>query len=580
MDYQELSDDEMVEARADALATILADDSPRKLVVAGPGTGKTHAFKELFGARDGSKLALTFLTSLVRDLDKELGAVADVYSFHGFAHLLLRTIAVTGVSKGVDYYPALELIYEHDVALLGTEATQAEIEKIIMNLRDESPVLANLLRCGGYYDAVGYSDSVYRVLRQLQAEPGAVPAYAQIVVDEYQDFSLMETEFIEALAQASPILVVGDDDQALYTFRHASAIYLRALVNDDRYTNFELPFCSRCTEVLVAATHHVAAQAQEQGLLTGRIPKAFVCYRPDKKEASERHRAIVHAQCSVENKNAPYMERYLEEAIREIPDEDIKRSREAGYPTALVIGPRQFSGRAFEYLSERFADVEYKMSEQLEVRALDGYKRLANDPESRLGWRILLYLLQPSGWSEVVTSALANGDELAQLVDDGFRQEHLGIATLVARLLAEEELTPGEVSRITDAAGLGLADLLAALGIETTEADPQEGADGEKPEFVADEPSILVTSLMGAKGLEASHVFVVGVNDGHFPRDNKAPTDDEVCQLLVALTRARESCTIVSTRNFGGSWLNNSIFTDWLKPFIGEMVIDKTHFAD
>lgn len=344
MGYQELSDNEMTHARADALAKILGDDSPRKLVVAGPGTGKTHTFKELFRVRDGSKLALTFLTSLVRDLEKELGAFANAYSFHGFAHLLLRTVAVPGVSRGVDYYPPLELIHEQDVALLGTAASRAEIQDVIMNLRDDHPVLANLLRCGDYYNAVGYSDSVYRVLRQLQAEPGAVPIYAQIVVDEYQDFSLMETEFIEVLAQASPILVVGDDDQALYAFRHASAIYLRELARDDRYTNFELPFCSRCTEVLVAATHHVVAQAQEQGLLTDRIPKAYVCYRPDKEEASERHPTIVHARCSVENKNAPYMERYLDEAIREIPAEDIKRSRDDGYPTVLVIGPKQFLG--------------------------------------------------------------------------------------------------------------------------------------------------------------------------------------------------------------------------------------------
>lgn len=219
------------------------------------------------------------------------------------------------------------------------------------------------------------------------------------------------------------------------------------------------------------------------------------------------------------------------------------------------------------------------MSEQLDVRAIDGYKRLAGDSESRLGWRILLYVRQPARWSEGVASALTNGNELAHLVDEPFRQEHLDIAALVARLLANEELTPEEVSRITDAAGLGLADLLAALGIDTTEGDPKEGADEAEPEPASDEPSILVTSLMGAKGLQASHVFVVGMNDGHFPRDNKAPTDDEVCQLLVALTRARESCTIVSTRNFGGWWLNGSIFTEWLKPFIEEVVIDKTHFA-
>jgi len=45
---------------------------------------------------------------------------------------------------------------------------------------------------------------------------------------------------------------------------------------------------------------------------------------------------------------------------------------------------------------------------------------------------------------------------------------------------------------------------------------------------------------MGAKGLQASHVYIVGVNESHFPAENNAPNEAEVCQLLVALTRARK----------------------------------------
>ena len=577
VNFHELSDEGMDKARADALAEILRDDSDRKLVVAGPGTGKTYTFQQLLTQSEGPNLALTFLTSLASDLQENLGDQAEVFSFHGFAHRLLRVMSVNGITQEMDYFPAFDEIGVQDLRILGTETTKDEIQEHLMNLRELSPVIEKLLQAGDYYDAVGYNDSVYRVLQHLKTQPGDTPHYAQIVVDEYQDFSQMETELIEVLAEVSPTLVVGDDDQALYTFRHASAIYLRDLVKDDRYTNFELPFCSRCTEVLVEATHQVVAEAQKIGLLGDRIPKPYVCYRPDKQVASDKYPHITHARCTVERNSSPYIEKYLEEQIRQIPDDDIKRSREEGYPTVLIVGPKQFSKRAFDYLDERFGDVGYKMSTQHEVRIIDGYKRLMKDRDSRLGWRILLHVAQPEGWEATVDGALNGGDELVGSIPDEFRNQHLAIAELLTRIAAEEEMTPEEMTLSIEATGLSLGDLLAELGFETTPGSPAEVPDEEPPDY-SHEPSVLVTSLMGAKGLQASHVFVLGMNNEHFPQNNQAPTEAEVCQFLVALTRARESCTLVSVGNFGGNWLEDSVFTTWLQPFLDERKIDKKHF--
>lgn len=89
----------MAKARADALTAILASDSARKLVVAGPGTGKTHTFRELLSEAGDNNLALTFLRNLVSDLEESLQQVAAVYSFHGFAHLMLRATDVPGITE-------------------------------------------------------------------------------------------------------------------------------------------------------------------------------------------------------------------------------------------------------------------------------------------------------------------------------------------------------------------------------------------------------------------------------------------------------------------------------------------------
>ena len=93
------------------------------------------------------------------------------------------------------------------------------------------------------------------------------------------------------------------------------------------------------------------------------------------------------------------------------------------------------------------------------------------------------------------------------------------------------------------------------------------------------QPSIMLTSLMGSKGLQAEHVFIIGVNDGHFPRSNAHVTDEEVCQLLVALTRTRKSCTLVSTGRFGAASLKQSVFINWLQPLLARVKADKHYFT-
>ena len=64
-----ISDEEFSQRRTDALERILESESQRKLIVAGPGTGKTYTFQRVLEAKGGRGLAMTFLMSLVRDLD-------------------------------------------------------------------------------------------------------------------------------------------------------------------------------------------------------------------------------------------------------------------------------------------------------------------------------------------------------------------------------------------------------------------------------------------------------------------------------------------------------------------------------
>jgi superfamily I DNA/RNA helicase len=568
-----VSDEDIPAARAQSLQLILDSDARHKVIAAGPGTGKSYTFRRVLEQVEGNPLILTFLNNLVADLNSALGDQADVSSFHGFARGLLHRIDVPGISRDVDYYPPLQLLIEEDLRVThDATASWDDLERAYMYLDDSSGIVSAGLRIGDYYDAVGYTDSVFRVYSALRHRPELIPVRSQLLVDEYQDFSLLEASLIDLLATRSPTLIVGDDDQALYGFKHAAADYLRDLVKRPDYERFELPYCSRCTTVLVEATHQIVRTAVAMGLLKGRIDKPYLSYLPDKRADSARYPRIIHARCSVERNNAPYVCRYVAEQIRQVSAGDVARSRQGGHPTVLVIGPVQFVRRIFQHLEALdLPNVDFRTSTELTAEALDAYRRLAKDERSRLGWRILLYLWHPSGWEKRIRRAILDGDELFDLLDNGFRERHLRIASLLARILRSEEISSEDQAVIETAVGLPLAGLRKQLGL-----DPADEGDDDND---VDKPTIVLTSLLGAKGLQAEHVFVVGVNEGHFPLVNASPTDDEVCCLLVALTRARQSCSIVSCNRFGNHQLTQGVFIQWLRDLIETRTINAQYWT-
>jgi superfamily I DNA/RNA helicase len=118
-----------------------------------------------------------------------------------------------------------------------------------------------------------------------------------------------------------------------------------------------------------------------------------------------------------------------------------------------------------------------------------------------------------------------------------------------------------------------------ALPDESQEAEAgEEGAEVEFPEGGNAEPSVVCTSLVGAKGLSASYVFIVGFNNGHLPRDGANVTDEEVCCFLVALSRTRKACHLVSCQRFGNIQLEPSTFADWIRAHVENRTINAAYF--
>jgi superfamily I DNA/RNA helicase len=568
-----MTDDEMEAERKRCLDLILDSDAPLKVVVAGPGTGKTHTFRQVIAGSKGQVLVLSFLGNLVSDLQKTLGDSAEVKTFHGFCRKLLHSTDVPGITQGVDYLPAFPEVVAEDIQVLRRHAVSSEdLETAFMLMDDSDGLVASALAVGNYYNAVGHPDAVYRVYCVLRDSGGIELPYSDLLVDEYQDFCLLEVSLIEELSRRVPTLIVGDDDQALYGFKHASPDHLRDLVKRDDFRQFELPFCTRCTEVLVSATHKVVEVAQSKGLLKERVDKQYICYSPTKRAASDHYPALVHAYCTVQTSTAPYIARYIAQQIGAISPEDVVASRNEEQPTVLIVGPTQFGRQILRFLKELgVPNVRMRTSSSDSVDALAGYIRLLHDPSSRLGWRILLFVHRPAGWEEWVRRALESDEELVDLIDEEFRQRHLDIAELLGRLKNGEDLDQTELELLTKEVGLSLSELLVKLDLAPPPEDEEE---------VEDQPSVIITSLVGAKGLQAEHVFVVGMNEGHFPKINRAVTDEEVCCLLVALTRAKQSCTLVSCGRFGRDQVTPSVFLTWLNAFTRAVRVDSTYWQN
>src|SRR3989344_9374934 len=93
MDEEQLKEHyKKVAEEGDNHTKAILDSGARKLVVvAGPGTGKTHLFSKLLEKKGGQSLTLTFINALVDDLALGLFGLSEVRTLHGFSTSFLRS---------------------------------------------------------------------------------------------------------------------------------------------------------------------------------------------------------------------------------------------------------------------------------------------------------------------------------------------------------------------------------------------------------------------------------------------------------------------------------------------------------
>jgi len=528
--------------RSSNVEKIVLSTSARKVVVAGPGTGKTFLFKQVLQAKR-TTLTLTFVNSLVEDLSLELYGISEVKTLHSFARSLLKTLW----KKNINIFPKLSAVIEKDArTLLGQ---QVDFAKIFHERDDANPHIEFYRKRKKYYDnTYGYSDVIYAAVKYLEAHPDAVPRYEQIVVDEFQDFNLLEVSLIELLATKSPILLAGDDDQALYDFKSASTKHIRERHNDAThgYESFNLPLCSRCTRVIVGATNDIVEQAEKNGLLSGRIKKPYRYFTDQDKDRVSDANPQIEWGHSFPKQLGWFIANELEGIAREVK----------GMFSVLVISPIRMQARQLaNALRSRGLHVEYSEGDAgKEPVLLDGLKLVLEDSKSNLGWRI-------------IAEALMNQKDFDGLLAESERPSAKSVFDLVdSGCKRKVRIMLGVLRKIRDSKPLDAEDIDVLKEIRVEPYDiVREHLAGEFPPTRKGKTDpgikkipVMVTTVQSAKGLCADYVFIAHCDDRFFIGKNGL-TDRAVCNFLVALTRARKKVFLVSTQK------KKPTFVQWIQ---------------
>lgn len=519
------------ERKADVSA-VLNSTQPKKVVVAGPGTGKSFLFEQVIKKKQAEGktnfLAITFIGKLGDALADDLAGLAETHTLHGFA----RQFFLAHCNDDWEYYPYMDELIKADLEVAGI--TEFEIG-------DE-----NYKERTVHYKAVGHADVVYYAVQMCKKDTAKIPTFDLILIDEFQDFNEIEAEFIDLLATKNEVLIVGDDDQALYEFKGSSPKYIRDKFGKENveFESHTLRFCSRCTEPIINAFHGIVDGFKLNEEESKRIKKDYICYLPGKAQDGELNPKLGLIE-NVNPGNIPYKIREQLEHILET--QKIK--------SVLIIGEGQSCQPLLHAVAKKFrafgfTNVDHPRSESkpfnLEQTAIDGYKFLARGKNLALAWRLIVQVTPEVDFKAILSSHYSDSNGFISSLANDYKTQHEANAKVLHKLLHEP---PSKVKAIADSSITKLQEIIVTEKASDRDllASQLVSENSNLPRPLSN-LEITVCSILGSKGLGADVVFLLGFDQGKLPSKNKV-LDSEIYQMLVALTRAKKRIYLINTLN-------------------------------
>ena len=384
--------------------------------------------------------------------------------------------------------------------------------------------------------------------------------YAYITVDEYQDTNDIQFKLLQKLCTAHEnLVVVGDDDQSIYGWRGAR---IENILNfKDQFSNvkfIKLEQNYRSTDEILNAANELISNNKN------RLGKSLTSMNG----GGEKIEILRSDEEGIEAAK-------IAEAIKKLLSSGVAPSEIA------VLYRVNALSRALEEGLNR-AKIPYKMVggvkfyERAEIKDTIAYLRLVNDEHDDFSMRRIINVPK-RGIGKV---SLAKLEELSRLrlisLFDAFSEPDAGLSAKAAQALAELKSGIASISALADT--IKKIDALEpAFGLKAYYASLPDGADrvanideflamlkdeaSNKPDFdlaeFLNELSLLsdqdalsgdainIMSVHASKGLEFSHLFVIGLEEGFFPLlGDSNDIEDERRLAYVAITRAKRTLTL------------------------------------
>ncbi len=261
------------------------------LIIAGAGSGKTRVITFRIshmldvGIPQSAILALTFTNKAAREMEERVKSLTGrklqnltVSTFHAFGVRILRQdIDKLGWRTNFSIYDDTDRnqLIKETGRELGFSADSLDVYKIgnlFSNIKigrwnwehanDAYRQLYEKYQEGlQLYNAVDFDDLITLPIRLFKEHPEVLAKYRErykyIMVDEFQDTSLQQYEFMHLLADKN-VAVVGDDDQSIYSWRGANYENIRMFERDfPDVQEIRLEQNYRSTETILAAANGV-----------------------------------------------------------------------------------------------------------------------------------------------------------------------------------------------------------------------------------------------------------------------------------------------------------------------------------
>lgn len=387
--------------------------------------------------------------------------------------------------------------------------------------------------------------------------------FDHVLIDEYQDTNVLQAEIVHAMKpDGAGVCVVGDDAQAIYSFRAATVENIlefpRRFTPPAEIVKLETNY--RSVQPILDAANALMRDAERQ------YRKALRCERPSNQKP---------VYVSVEDDRAQAL--YVVGQILAAREQGLPLRRQA----VLMRTSHHSDALELELVRRNIPYVKYgglKFLEAAHVKDVLAVLRWADNPRNRLaGFRTLqllpgvgpatadrcLKVFEASGYSwsvlrEYRMPAVASHDwsALTELLATlASAREWAGQIALVRRWYEPQ------LERLYDAPDVRAADIeqLDRLSAQyasrerfVTELtlDPPQATSDLAGDPLRDEDYLILSTVHSAKGQEWDAVYVLHVTDGNFPNEHATGRRDLIEEerrlLYVAMTRAKQSLHLIA----------------------------------